>query len=74
MDKKSGFFVFTPLSGEKCIKIHKDICNYAHLKPDHPDREKSWHWFATYNEALEYAMRTGRNYQNGLDCLICHPS
>jgi len=73
MEKKNGYYVFTPLSGDQFVKIHRDTCRHAHQKVDHPDREKSWHWFPTYIKALEYAQGTGRNYKNSLDCQICCP-
>ncbi len=74
MEKKYGYLVFTPQSGEQFVKIHRYDCRCAHRKPDHHERLKSWHPFATYSEALEYARGTGRSYKNRLDCLICCPS
>ena len=73
MEKYDGYYVFTPLSGEQRVKIHKANCGRAHIKPDHPDRKNSWRWFTTYKEALQYAMSTRRNFNNGLDCKICNP-
>ena len=74
MEKENGYFVFTPLSGEQFVKIHRDDCMNAHRDPGHPDRSRSWHWYPTYNAALEYSRTTGRSYKNGLDCQICRPS
>ena len=74
MAEGHGYYVFTPLSGDQIVCIHRADCRYAHRRPEHPDRDRSWHWFPTYTEALEYARRTGRRYRNKLDCQICAPS
>jgi len=72
----NGYFVFTPLSGEKFVKIHRYDCKYAWRKPDHPERDKSWHQFRTYGEALGYAqnrLKKERSIKGSLNCRICLP-
>ena len=74
MVKEEGYYVFTPLHGERFVRIHRADCRWAHIAPNHPDREESWHWFATYGEAVEYARHTGRSYDRGLNCRFCRPN
>ena len=74
MARPGGYYVFTPLSGEQYVRIHKDDCTHAHRKPKHDKRGASWHWFATYGEAAADAQRTGRSHRSKLNCQICAPS
>ena len=76
MDKGKGYFVFTPLSGEQFVKIHRYECKFTWIKPDHIHRAQSWHWFQTYNEAFEYAqneLKKGRTIKNYLNDPFCRP-
>ena len=74
MTRRDGYYVFTPLSGDHYVCIHRGECSHAHRDEEHEHREESWQWFATYGQAAEYARRTGRRYRNKLNCQICAPS